>query len=95
MRDETINARMDRVRQDGSEMLLFSIDRPQIVAGLDEVALLDPAYSPAVEWPAAPSLGLGFALSLARKLAQANGGDLTIGEDWVQLFIPVARAGGE
>ncbi|MGE3395923.1 MAG: sensor histidine kinase, partial [Sphingomonas sp.] len=87
---EAITARLDLGRRDGREMLRFAIDRPRIVAGLDEMALLDPVNSPAGDWPGAPGLGLGFALSLVRKLSQANGGDLAIGADSVQLFVPKA-----
>ncbi|MGE0178823.1 MAG: sensor histidine kinase, partial [Sphingomonas sp.] len=87
---EAITARLDLGRRDGREMLRFAIDRPRIVAGLDEMALLDPVNGPAGDWPGAPGLGLGFALSLVRKLSQANGGDLAIGADSVQLFVPKA-----
>ncbi|MGQ0659837.1 histidine kinase dimerization/phospho-acceptor domain-containing protein [Sphingosinicella sp.] len=74
------------------EMLDFAIDRPQAVEGLDAQALLDPAFSPAGDWPAAPALGLGFALRLVRNLAEAAGGELVIGAERIQLRLPAAPA---
>ena len=69
-------------------MLCLAIDRPQAIAGLDEVALLDPGYSPEGDWPGAPALGLGFALRLVRNLAEAVGGALVIGETRFSLYLP-------
>jgi hypothetical protein len=72
-------------------MLHFAIDRPAVVAGLNEMQLLDPTYTPAGDWPAAPALGLGFVLSLVRNLVQARGGELIIDADKVRLLMPIAQ----
>jgi hypothetical protein len=73
-------------------MLRLSIDRPALIAGADEAALLDPGYSPDGDWPAAPVLGLGFALRLVRNLADAAGGELHIGVNRIALDLPAAIA---
>ncbi len=69
-------------------MLRLAIDRPRAIAGIDEAGLLDPGYSPDGDWPAAPVLGLGFALRLVRNLAQAVGGELDIGASRIALDLP-------
>ena len=80
------SAEFDRERRDGRDRLRFAIDRPTAVAGLDEQALLDPRFTPAGDWPAAPALGLGFALRLVRNLAEAAGGELIIDQDRIRLL---------
>ncbi len=85
---ETIAVEIDQQRHEGREMLCLSVDRPQTIAGLGESDLLDPGYSPDGDWPAAPVLGLGFALRLIRNLAEASGGSLLIGPDRVGLYLP-------
>jgi len=87
---ETVVASLDRDSGASGAMLCFAIDRPAVVAGLGEAQLLDPTYTPAGDWPAAPSLGLGFALSLIRRLVQARGGELIIEADKVRLLLPIA-----
>jgi len=90
---ETIGATMRVSRQSGTEMLSLVLDRPRSIAGLDEIFLLHPGYSPDGDWPGAPALGLGFALRLVRKLAEAAGGALEIREDSFALTLPAAQAG--
>lgn len=85
---ETIAASMRLGQLGGSMMLCLSIDRPKAIDGLDEVALLDPGYSPEGDWPGAPALGLGFALRLVRNLAEAMGGALQIGSERFSLYLP-------
>lgn len=87
---ETIHGDFALGRRAREEMLCLAIDRPHAIHGLDELALLHPGYSPDGDWPAAPSLGLGFALRLVRKLAEAAGGALDIVDDRFMLYLPVA-----
>ena len=87
---ETIAATMRLEPCAGSRMLCLALDRPQAIAGFDADALLDPGYTPEGDWPAAPALGLGFALRLVRNLAEAVGGALAIGEERFALFLPAA-----
>ncbi len=87
---ETISGDFALGRRGRDELLCLAIDRPHAIRGLDELALLHPGYSPDGDWPAAPSLGLGFALRLVRKLAEAAGGALDIGDDRFMLYLPVA-----
>ncbi len=69
-------------------LLRLSLGRPRVIAGVVESELLDPGYSPDGDWPAAPVLGLGFALRLVRNLAEAVGGGLDIGETRIVLDLP-------
>lgn len=87
---ETIGVALGR--PGGSETLRLTLDRPAAIAGLDEAALLDPGYSPEGDWPAAPVLGLGFALRLVRNLAEAVGGALEIGTARIHLDLPAVIA---
>ncbi|MDB5667537.1 MAG: histidine kinase [Alphaproteobacteria bacterium] len=87
---ERINGNFALGRRAREDMLCLAIDRPNAIHGLDELALLHPGYSPDGDWPAAPSLGLGFALRLVRKLAEAAGGALDIGDERFMLYLPVA-----
>lgn len=75
--------------------LRLTIGRPAAIAGLGEDELLDPGYTPDGDWPAAPVLGLGFALRLVRNLAQAAGGDLDIGPQRIVLDLPAAATARE
>jgi len=86
--DEKLLAGLERATFEGREMLVLSLDRPRAIAGADEQALLDPGYSPEGDWPAAPVLGLGFALRLVRNLAEASGGALLIENEAVRLLLP-------
>lgn len=69
-------------------MLCLAISRPRSIEGVEEAQLLDPGYMPQGDWPAAPALGLGFALRLVRNLAEAAGGSLTIDTDGFLLALP-------
>ena len=76
-------------RSEGARPALrLEIGRPQAIAGFDERDLLDPGYSPEGDWPAAPALGLGFALRLVRNLAEAVGGELAIEAEAFVLTLP-------
>jgi hypothetical protein len=92
---ETINAAMRLVQHKGTPMLCLELDRPRAIAGLDEIFLLHPGYSPEGDWPGAPALGLGFALRLVRKLAEAAGGALDITDARFALHLPAAGADRE
>lgn len=72
----------------GQKMLCVAIARPSSLSGLDEAQLLDPGFSPPGYWPAAPALGLGFALRLLRNLAEGAGGSLTIEPERFLLALP-------
>jgi signal transduction histidine kinase len=85
---ETIGTAMDTAPRGNRLMLRLSVDRPEAIEGLEERALLDPGYSPEGDWPAAPALGLGFALRLVRNLAEASGGALVIGDARISLWLP-------
>ena len=87
---ETIHGDFGQDRLGGKAVLCLAIDRPRAIEGLDEMALLHPGYSPDGDWPGAPSLGLGFALRLVRKLAEAAGGALEIGDERFMLYLPIA-----
>jgi signal transduction histidine kinase len=91
---ETIAATMGMAKLAGNDMLCLTIDRPRAIAGIAEVSLLDPGYSPKGDWPGAPALGLGFALRLVRNLAEAAGGALEIGESRFFLYLPPVEETG-
>ncbi len=91
---ETLETRMDRMSGSARSMLRLTVGRPQAIAGLSESELLDPGYSPEGDWPAAPALGLGFALRLVRNLAQASGGDLEVKADRIRLDLPAGTEAG-
>ena len=92
---ETIEASLSIGAQGGRTMLCLTLGRPRSIAGLDEVFLLHPGYSPDGDWPGAPALGLGFALRLVRKLAEAAGGGLDIFEENFVLTMPAAQPAEE
>ncbi len=84
---ETIEAAL----QVGATALELVVGRPEAIAGLEETQLLHPGYTPEGDWPGAPALGLGFALRLVRKLAEAAGGGLAIHEEHFVLTVPAAK----
>lgn len=88
---ETLETRLTLASFGGALTLSLAVDRPGAVAGIDESALLDPGYSPDGDWPAAPALGLGFALRLVRNLAEAAGGALAIEPHRFILYLPAAE----
>jgi hypothetical protein len=85
---EDLAATLAPARRGGRAFLRLSIDRPRAIAGIGEAEMLDPGYSPEGEWPAAPALGLGFALRLVRNLAETVGGELDIGAKRITLDLP-------
>lgn len=80
--------RIDAALKAGAATLELVLGRPQAIAGLEEPQLLHPGYTPEGDWPGAPALGLGFALRLVRKLAEAAGGGLAINDSSFVLTIP-------
>lgn len=85
---ETIGLTMAASQRGKRLMVRLSVDRPRAIEGVGEAALLDPGYSPEGDWPAAPALGLGFALRLVRNLAEAVGGALVIDPERIALYLP-------
>jgi len=77
---------------DGDERSVgLTLTRPNLIAGRDERALLDPGYSPEGDFPDAPVLGLGFALRLVRNLAAAARGRLDIDAAAFALRLPARK----
>ncbi len=85
---ETVEAAL---RGRGSTLEL-AVARPEAIKGLEETQLLHPGYTPEGDWPGAPALGLGFALRLVRKLAEAAGGSLAIHDEHFALIVPAVRS---
>ena len=76
----------------GASMLELAVARPEAIKGLEETQLLHPGYTPEGDWPGAPALGLGFALRLVRKLAEAAGGSLAIHDEHFALLVPAVTS---
>ncbi|QLC24190.1 HAMP domain-containing histidine kinase [Parasphingopyxis algicola] len=72
--------------------IAIAFDRPALLVGQEEDALLDPGYSPDGDWPDAPALGLGFALRLVRNIAHEADGELDIEPDKFVLHLPTKDA---
>ncbi|MGP1283267.1 MAG: histidine kinase dimerization/phospho-acceptor domain-containing protein [Parasphingopyxis sp.] len=80
------------MRDGGDGGIAITFDRPALLLGQDESALLDPGYSPDGDWPDAPALGLGFALRLVRNIAHEADGELDIEPDKFVLRLPTKDA---
>ncbi|MEC3949645.1 sensor histidine kinase [Sphingobium sp. HWE2-09] len=79
----------------GAGRVVFAVDRPSTLSGMEEAQLLDPGYDARGDWADGPLLGLGFSLRLIRGLAATCGGGLAIEPARLLLTIPaVAAAGG-
>lgn len=89
---ETLTASVSLEDASPEPMLCLAMSRPNSIKDVEEAQLLDPGYMPAGDWPAAPALGLGFALRLVRNLAEAAGGSLTIAGDSFRLALPPLQA---
>lgn len=87
---ETIVVGCHAERERGAVMVTF--ERPVLLRGQSEAALLDPGYSPDGDWPDAPALGLGFALRLVRNIAQEVDGALDIEPEKFVLRLPAKDA---
>lgn len=85
---ETLAASISTARLGEREMICAGIELPHSLREVEQARLFDPAYIPAGEWPAAPALGLGFALRLVQNLAQAAGGSFTLDGDRFLLALP-------
>ncbi|MGJ8537438.1 MAG: sensor histidine kinase [Parasphingopyxis sp.] len=72
--------------------VIVTFERPALLRGQAEAALLDPGYSPDGDWPDAPALGLGFALRLVRNIAQEVEGALDIEPEKFVLRLPAKDA---
>lgn len=68
--------------------IVFEIDRPAALRGMEEAELFDPGYGPDGEWPDAPLLGIGFSLRLVRNLARSGNGNFHIEDDRFRLVLP-------
>lgn len=69
--------------------LLVEIDRPVAMASLTDTQLFDSSVEHVMANMDAPALGVGFALRLVRRLAQANRGGFSVHTDHVRLTLPV------
>ncbi|MBB4642299.1 sensor histidine kinase [Rhizorhapis suberifaciens] len=75
--------------------IVFDIDRPAALRGLEETEMFDSGYGPDGEWPDAPLLGIGFSLRLVRNLARSGGGNFHIEDDHFTLVLPALVEAGE
>ncbi|HEX7819565.1 MAG TPA: histidine kinase dimerization/phospho-acceptor domain-containing protein [Sphingobium sp.] len=83
--EETLAARCHRE----GDRLLVEIDRPLAMADLSEAQLFDSGFEHVATNMDAPVLGVGFALRLVRRLAQANKGAFTVNPGHFALILPV------
>jgi len=88
---ETLAARCLRE----GEALIVDIDRPAAMAGLSDGQLFDSGFEPVTMNMDGPVLGVGFALRLVRRLAQANRGALRVLPDRFLLTLPLAASARE
>jgi signal transduction histidine kinase len=77
-------------RGEGDRTVALSFDRPRALGAYAEERLLTIDAEVEAEREGAPLLGTGFALRLARNLANELGGSLTIGQDNLTLRLPAA-----
>jgi signal transduction histidine kinase len=82
---ETLRAHCHRE----GDRLLIEIDRPAAMAGLSDEQLFDSGFEHVAVNMDAPVLGVGFALRLVRRLAQANKGSFTVHPGYLMLAMPV------
>lgn len=75
--------------------VVFAVDRPSTLMGMDEAQLLDPGYDSSGDWVDGPLLGLGFSLRLIRGLAATCGGGLTIEPGRLLLTIPAVAVASD
>lgn len=78
-----------------SRSIIFDIDRPAALRGLEEADMFDPGYGPDGEGPDAPLLGIGFSLRLVRNLARSGSGNFYIQDDHFTLVLPAFIEAGE
>ncbi len=79
----------------GRDAIVFAVDRPAALRGMEETDMFDPGYGPDGEWPDAPLLGIGFSLRLVRNLAKSGKGNFVIEDDRFALVLPAMVAAGE
>lgn len=77
-------------RGEGDRTVALSFDRPRALGAYAEERLLTIDAEVEAEREGAPLLGTGFALRLARNLANELGGSLTISQDSLTLRLPAA-----
>lgn len=76
------------------DQMTITIDRPAVLAGRTEEALLSLDDERTADGDGGPLLGTGFALRLARNLATELGGRLALDANRVTLTLPAATSGG-
>jgi signal transduction histidine kinase len=76
----------------GKSETLLSVERPSLVAGQNERALLESCDIPGEEEGAPPLLGLGFTLRMVRGVAESCGGVLVIAPDRFHVRLPAVEA---
>ena len=69
----------------------LTIARPTSMKDLTDVQLFDPGYEHVATGPNAPVLGVGFALRLVRRLADANNGAFSAFPNHFSLVLPSGR----
>lgn len=88
---ETIGAHCRRL----GERVVIEIDRPVAMNGLSPEQLFDSGFEHVAVNMDAPVLGVGFALRLVRRLAQANKGMLAVHPGHFTLALPASARVGE
>ena len=89
-----VSAARDEASRGASPRGTITITRPQSLAGVSDIALLNLDAEREAELPGAPLLGTGFALRLVRNLASELGGELSIFADRLTLALPAASVAG-